>query len=195
VDKHMEKMVAAGVVICIGVLAVICITVILVGSFVYLGGKPAPEMSVPVPAQAPEVTEAAAPSPTPLVSTVSTAIPIQVLNPFIISDVTTNNATGTCAFSLSLDPGAHPAELMKISVNATHADKDYGTVWRPSTGPVVWTNKATPDNGALNYGDILTITINLNNYNIPIDGKHIYFTIMYDGNAAETIDINMSPAV
>ena len=179
-DDVKKQKLAAGIVIGVAAIACICILVILAGSYVYLGARP----QAPV---LPPVTTTPVTLVTPIDS--PTSAPIQSYNPFHIESMKNDKASRTYTFSLSLEPGAHPAEMSKIIVNATHAGKDYGTVWSAGSGQMSWT-KQTYDNGALKYGDVLTITLDMAAHGIPGDDKRTQLTFMYDGQAAFTQDMD-----
>lgn len=178
VDTKRQKL-AAGIVIGVAITACICILAVLAGSYVYLKAAPKAPVNLPVNiGPGATVTPVSAPA----------AVPIQSSNPFHIESMKCDGARRTYTFSLSLEPGAHPAELSKIRVNATHAGKDYGTVWSPGSDQLTWTRQAY-DDGALHYGDVLTITIDAAAHDIPMDNKHTQLTFMYDGLAAFTQDM------
>lgn len=175
-DDIKRRREAACIVIGIAVTAGICILAILAGSYIYLGSVPETPAATPTPT--PEPTQIAAP----------TSAPIQASNPFHIETMKCDGARRTYTFTLTLEPGAHPAEISKIMVNATHAGKDYGTVWAPGSGMMAW-NKKTYDDGALHYGDELTIIIDVAAHDIPMDEKRTQITFFYDGRAAFTQDM------
>lgn len=179
-DESKRQKLAAGIVIGVAVMACIFVLAILAGSFVYLKAKP----------QAPIITPVTV-TPVAIVTPIDspTSAPIQSYNPFRIESMKNDKAGRTYTFSLSLEPGAHPAEMSKILVNATHAGKDYGTVWGAGSGQMAWT-KQTYDNGALKYGDVLTITIDMAAHGIPNDNKRTQLTFLYDGQAAFTQDMD-----
>ena len=200
-DIKKRQRLGAGIVIGVAALACVCIMAILAGSYIYLGLMPGEKQPTPVPqttvTPAPQTTVTPVPAvePTPAATTPAgiatpTSAPIQSTNPFKVESMKCDSASRTYTFTLSLAPGAHPAELSKIVVNATHAGKDYGTVWTPFSGQLAWPKKAY-DNGALHYGDVLEITIDVAAGGIPMDGKNTQITFLYDGRAAFTQ--NMEP--
>ena len=179
-DELKKQKLAAGIVIGVAIMAGIFLLVILAGSYVYLGASPqAPGFPTLTPTPVSIVTPIDSP----------TSAPIQSYNPFHIESMKNDKASRTYTFSLSLEPGAHPAEISKIIVNATHAGKDYGTVWSAGSGQMAWTTQ-TYDNGALKYGDVLTITLDMAAHGIPRDDKRTQLTFMYDGQAAFTQDMD-----
>ncbi|WP_424358541.1 hypothetical protein [Methanocella sp. MCL-LM] len=184
-DDIKRQKLAAGIVIGVAAMACVCITAILAGSYIYLGLAPAQNQT---PAVVSQVTPTPWVMPTYIVT--PSSAPIQSSNPFHIESMKCDGAKRTYTFTLSLAPGAHPAEISKIVVNATHAGKDYGTVWTPFTGQIAW-DKKSYDNGALHYGDLLVITIDVAAKGIPMDGKSTQITFLYDGRAAFTQ--NMEP--
>lgn len=184
-DKNRQKF-AAGIVIGVAVTACVCIMAILAGSYVYLGFFPEQKQSPPTSLATITPLPTQVTTPTGIVT--PTSAPIQSSNPFYIESMKCDGARRTYTFTLSLAPGAHPAELSKIVANATHAGKDYGTVWSPFSGQLSWEKKAY-DDGALHYGDVLIITIDIAAYDIPMDGKSTQITFIYDGRAAFTQDM------
>lgn len=180
VDGKKQK-IAALIVICVAATAFISVLVVLAGSYVYMNYKSSGTTPLPSIVATPGAEATQAPT---VVSN-----PIQISNPFHIESMKVDKALRTYTFSLSLEPGAHPAEVGKISVNATHAGKDYGTVWNPGSGDLTWTRQSY-DDGALHYGDVLTLKVDISRTGIPMDDKHTQLTFMYDGRAAFTEDMN-----
>ena len=204
-DRFVKQKVAAVVVVGIAVIAVICIMATLTGSIIYLGGNAnnstttatatiQPGASATPTTTTTEPTSQAAASAAPtIVVTPSTTIstsPLQSKNPFsIIDPIKADRGSRTYTITLSLTPGSRPAQFTDFYVNLTHAGKDYGTVWAPDYS-FNWVTHNYIDDGALHGGDALSFQVNVGALGIPLDNERSQLTIMYEGQAATTLDLD-----
>lgn len=174
--KKGKKLLAAGMISC-GLIIIFTAAIIsqTAAVFVYLkpeiGITPSP---APAPVQLPEE----------LIDPEVITYPQSPLNLYAMHS---NAASRTYGITLELAKDAAPVKLERISVRALHDDMDYGTVWSRENGKFDWTISNNDD--TLEPGEVVTLTVNIDSKDIPVDGKQTQLIVFCDGRAVLNIDM------